>query len=86
MESTNFQKNKPFQVGANGYYSMFYDYKIAIKYGVISKKFIELEKRNPKIDFAQEYEGAFTSTYNAALPQLEDSNFTVDTEDEFEML
>jgi len=86
MGATNFQKNKPFQVGDNGYYSMFYDYKIALKYGVISKKFIELEKKNPKIDFPQEYEGAFTSTYNAALPPLVDSNFTAESEDEFEML
>ncbi len=85
MEASNNQKTT-FQVGPNGYYPMFYDYKIALKHGVISKKFIELEKKNPKIDFAQEYEGAFTSTYNAALPQLEDSNFTDEGEDEFEML
>jgi len=76
MGATNFQKNKPFQVGPNGYYSMFYDYKIAIKHGVISKKFIELEKKNPKIDFQQEYEGAFTSTYNAAFEPLIEKNYT----------
>jgi len=85
MEATINQKQK-FKIGPNGYYPMFYDYKIGVKYGVISKKFIQLEKKNPKIDFAQEYEGQFTSTYNAALPPLEQQNFTDTTEDEFQML
>lgn len=85
MQATNYKKQQ-FTVGPNGYYAMEYDYKIALKYGVISKKFIELEKKNPKIDFEQEYCCKYTSTYNAALPPLVDSNFTAESEDEFEML
>ena len=43
--------------------------------GVISKPFIESEKLNTRIDFAQEYCCDFTSSSNAAFAPLEDSNF-----------
>lgn len=50
------------------WFPLSWDYKLGIMHGIISKKFIEREKRNSAIDFAQEYEGKFTSTYTSAIP------------------
>lgn len=59
-------KNKiPFEMD---WFPLMWDYKVGIKAGIISEKFINREKRNPAIDFAQEYEGKFTSTYTSAIP------------------
>jgi len=43
-DATNGLQDK-FQLGSNGWYPMEYDYKIAVKEGVISKKFIERQKK-----------------------------------------
>lgn len=42
-------------------------YQIGIDHNILSKKHIESEKRDPKLDFKQEYECHFTSTYNSAI-------------------
>ncbi len=49
-------------------------YKVGIRHNILSKKFIEKEKRNPKLDFEQEYNGKFTSTYTQAI-KTEDLTF-----------
>lgn len=79
-DATNKLKNK-FQMGPNGYYTLEYDYKIAVKEGVISKKFIESEKKNAKVNFAQEYCCNFTSTSSNALPDIKESDLTEEGED-----
>lgn len=50
------------------WFPLMWDYRVGIKHGIISEKFINREKRNQEIDFAQEYEGKFTSTYTSAIP------------------
>lgn len=65
-----------FKVGPNDYYTLEYDYKIAVEAGVISREFIEREKKNKKIDFDQEYGCKFTTTDSAAFDDLVPSNFT----------
>ncbi len=42
-------------------------YQTGIDYNILSKKFIASEKRDPNLDFKQEYECYFTSTYNRAI-------------------
>jgi len=79
-DATDRLKNK-FQMGPNGYYTLEYDYKIAVKEGVISNKFIESEKKNPKINFAQEYACNFSSASSNALAEIKETNLTEDGED-----
>lgn len=74
MDASENLKHK-FEMGPNGFYYMEYDYHHAIDAGVISKSFIESEKKNTRIDFDQEYCCAFTSSSNAAFAPLEDRNF-----------
>jgi len=50
------------------WFPLMWDYKVGIKEGIISQKFIEKEMRNPEIDFQQEYCCKFTSTYTSAIP------------------
>ena len=50
------------------WFPLMWDYKLGLKEGILSQKFIDKELRNPEIDFAQEYEGKFTSTYTSAIP------------------
>lgn len=50
------------------WFPLMWDYKVGIKEGIISQKFIEREMRNPEIDFEQEYCCKFTSTYTSAIP------------------
>ena len=71
--SVNLQQKN--MIGPNGFYYMEIDYTQAVKEGVISKAFIEHEKKNPRIDFEQEYCCAFTSSSNAAFMPLEPDNF-----------
>ena len=59
-----------------------YDYHIGIKEHILSKKYIEKQKRSPKLDFAQEYEAAFTSTYTQAI-RTEDLSFKDTTTREY---
>jgi len=70
------QKNA---LGKNGFYYMEIDYTQAVAEGVIAKAFIEHEKKNPRIDFDQEYCCAFTSSSNAAFLPLEASYFQEDS-------
>ena len=49
------------------WWPLMYDYNIGIEENILSKKFIEKEKRNPKLDFEQEYCCKFTSTYSQAI-------------------
>jgi hypothetical protein len=53
-------------------------YELGIQYNILSKTFIEKEKRNPKLDFEQEYMGKFTSTYTQAI-KTEDLTFKDNT-------
>jgi hypothetical protein len=50
------------------WFPLMWDVNVGIKEGIISEKFIEKEKRNPEIDFEQEYMCKFTSTYTSAIP------------------
>jgi len=43
------------------------NYEAAMNAGLLTKEFIEQERKNPRIDFAQEYECRFTSSRNAAI-------------------
>ena len=61
-------------VGSNGYYYMEIDYTAAVDEGVIAPSFIEEEKKNTRIDFAQEYCCAFTNTASNAI-SLDDDYF-----------
>jgi len=70
-DATDGLKNK-FKMGSNGYYTLQYDYKIAVKEGVISKRFIESEKKNPRVNFAQEYECDFSSSASGLIPLKEE--------------
>lgn len=74
MDASENLKNKN-SLGPNGFYYMEVDYTHAIREGVISPEFIEYEKKNPRIDFDQEYRCAFTSSSNAAFAPLESDNF-----------
>jgi len=56
------------------WWPIMYDYHIGIKENILSKKFIEKEQRNPKLDFEQEYGCKFTSTYSQAI-KTEDLTF-----------
>jgi len=64
-----------FSVGSNGYYPMLYDYTHAVKAGVISKKFIEGEKKKKFIDFEQEYMGHFTTSKGNAYEPTTDADY-----------
>jgi len=37
------------------WFPLMWDYHVGLQANILSKKFIDKEKRNPKIDFAQEY-------------------------------
>lgn len=74
FDASNKLQNK-FEVGSNGFYYCEWDYHHAVDAGVISASFIEEEKKNPRIDFEQEYCCAFTSSSNAAFAPLEPGNF-----------
>ncbi len=50
------------------------DYKLGLKHDILSRKYIEKQKRNPKLDFDQEYCCKFTSTYTQAI-KTEDLTF-----------
>jgi len=65
------------------WYPLMYDYTIGIKENILSKKYIEKQKRNPKLDFAQEYCCKFTSTYTQAIP-LEDINYLDPNDPDYE--
>lgn len=56
------------------WWPLMYDYHIGIDEHILSKKFIEKEMRNPKLDFEQEYCCKFTSTYSQAI-KTEDLTF-----------
>jgi len=56
------------------WWPIMYDYHIGIDEHILSKKFIEKEQRNPKLDFEQEYCCKFTSTYSQAI-KTEDLTF-----------
>ena len=58
------------------------DYTIGLKHKILSQKFIDKQKRNPKLDFDQEYRGKFTSTYTQAI-KTEDLTFKDTTSKEY---
>lgn len=54
-------------LGPNRYARLLFTWPTAVKYKVMSQKFIEDEKANPEVDFDQEYCGKFTTSKNAAF-------------------
>jgi len=50
------------------WYPLMWDYTEGIRYKVVSEKYLEIQKQNPKIDFDQEYCCSFTSSYTQAIP------------------
>ncbi len=74
-DATDGLKNT-FKMGKNDYYTLQYDYKIAVKEGVISKIFIESEKKNPRVNFAQEYCCDFTSSSSSVVQEITEKNLT----------
>ena len=58
------KKKIPFDVD---WFPLMVNYTKGIKAGVISEKFIKQEKRDPNLDFNQEYCCKFTSTYTQAI-------------------
>jgi len=73
-DATNGLKDK-FKMGTNGWYPMEYNYEIAVKEGVLSKKFIERQKKDKRINFGQEYNCEFTSTDDAAFRPLDNDDY-----------
>ncbi len=63
-----------------GWERVMWDYTYGIRYGVLSEKFIEEEKTNPRLDFLQEYCCKFTSTRTAAFSE-DDLNYLSDDEE-----
>src|SRR6185437_1194760 len=55
----------------NHYHYIEVDYTEALKYGVLSKEYIERQKKDPRVDFPQEYMCRFTTTKRAAIPEDE---------------
>jgi len=49
------------------WYPLMWDYTQGIKHGVLSAKYLESQKKSPKLDFEQEYCCSFTSSYNSAI-------------------
>lgn len=49
------------------WFPLMYDYTHGIKYNILSRKHLEKEKRDPRLDFKQEYCCTFTSTYTSAI-------------------
>jgi len=49
------------------WYPLMWDYNVGIKHKVLSKKFLESQKKSPKLDFEQEYCCNFSSTYTQAI-------------------
>lgn len=74
-DATNGLKNK-FKMGNNGWYPMEYNYEIAVKEGVLSKVFIERQKKDKRINFGQEYNCEFTSSDNAAFDPVTEEDYT----------
>lgn len=65
-----------FTKAKSGWYTLQYDYTVAVKEGVISERFIEEQKKDKRVDFAQEYMCAFTTSKNNAFEKLKPENFT----------
>lgn len=74
-DATNGLKNK-FKIGKNGWYPMEYNYEIAVKEGVLSKVFIERQKKDKRVNFGQEYNCEFTSSANSAFDPLTEDDYT----------
>lgn len=53
----------------NEFYPYLVTWQEAVKYGVIPQEFIDKEKRNPNVDFEQEYEGKFTTSKRATFDE-----------------
>lgn len=85
MDASNNLKEK-FKMGSNGFYYCEWDYIHAVDAGVIPKSFIEEEKKNPRIDFKQEYCCDFTSSSNAAFVPLEPDNFQEEAVEDLSLL
>ena len=64
------QYNIPLQnTGKEEFKTLQYNYQKAMDAGLLDAKFIAEERRNPKIDFEQEYNCKFTSTLSAAFEE-----------------
>lgn len=85
MDASDNLKQK-FKIGSNGFYYCEWDYLQAVDAGVIAGSFIEEEKKNPRIDFKQEYCCSFTSSSNAAFAPLEAENFQVEPAEDLSTL
>jgi len=70
------QKKNLFTTGPNGWHTLQYDYRIAVKEGVISERFIEQQKKDLRVDFDQEFRCKFTSSKSSALEPLTNENYT----------
>lgn len=49
------------------WFPLMYDYTVGLKHNILSHKFIEKAKRDPRLDFKQEFCCRFTSTYTSAI-------------------
>jgi hypothetical protein len=56
------------------------DYTQGVKYNILSGKFIEKMKRDPTIDFGQEFDCQFTSMRSAAFQVLTEDNYLAQDE------
>jgi len=54
---------------------MEYNYEIAVKEGVLSKVFIERQKKDKRVNFGQEYNCEFTSSANSAFDPLTEDDY-----------
>lgn len=49
------------------WFPLMWDYTFGVNCGVLSKKYLDSQRKSPKLDFEQEYCCSFTSTYTSAI-------------------
>lgn len=64
------------------WWPLMIDYRTGLKHHILSQKYIDKQKRNPKLDFDQEYRCKFTSTYTQAI-KTEDLTFKDSTKSDY---
>ena len=58
-------------VGKNHYHTLEVNWERAVKAGVLSIEYVEKQRKDPRVDFEQEYCCKFTTTKRAAIPSDE---------------
>ena len=62
------------------WFPMMTNYQEGLKYKILSQSFIDKMKRDPNVDFGQEYNTQFTSVKSAAFGSLLEENYLPEDE------